>query len=159
VPVLVEASAWWCGAVGVWIASLSAWSMHDFVVAAGCAVPCAAAAVAARRAMRDSWRPPAESLRWLAVVPWSVLADSVRVLTLPFRSIGAGRSSTTGQLRTVNVGARGESAQAAGRHAVAIAVLSSTPGTYVVSVDAKAGTALIHAIGDRPSAVERACAR
>jgi multisubunit Na+/H+ antiporter MnhE subunit len=144
VSIAVEGSIWWCVAVGVWIASLSAWSTQDFVVAAGCALPCAAAAVAARRAVRGAWRPRLRALRWVAVLPWSMATGAVAVLTLPFRS---GRG----------VGFR--EVVLDDDHALAIAVLSSTPGTYVTSFDPESGTALVHAAGTRASAVERACTR
>jgi multisubunit Na+/H+ antiporter MnhE subunit len=148
----VEFVAWWCVAVGVWIASLSAWSTHDFVVAAGCALPCAAAALAARRAVDAAWHPPLATLRWLALLPVGVVRDTAFVLSLPLR-----RRVPT-ELRAVDVGAPGDSPAAAGRRAVAVTVLNATPGTVVYGSDPERGTVLVHAVRG-PSRTERTAAR
>lgn len=154
VTALIELLAWWCVAVGIWIASLSAYSGHDLEVAAGCAVPCAAAAVVARRVIAGAWRPPADLLRWAALLPVANAVDAVRVLGWPLR-----RGAGGGEFRTVDVHAPGEDAAAAGRRAAAAFVLSSTPGSYVVLADENRGTLLIHALGGAPSALEREVGR
>jgi multisubunit Na+/H+ antiporter MnhE subunit len=147
----MELAAWWAATLGVWMLSLSAYSRQDLVVAAFCALGCAAMAVLARRAVRGAWLPPPAALRWLVVLPWSIAVDTVRVLTLPWRPA---RRSTEGEFRTVSLGAQGETAAAAGRRAVASVVLSSTPGAYVVETDHRSGTALVHSLTP-PSLVER----
>ena len=151
--VVPELVAWWVVAVGVWMASLSAYSAHDLVVACACAVPCAAAALGARRAVQGAWRPPAEVLRWLAALPLSMVTDAVRVLGWPLR-----RRSHGGKLRTIDVDAPGDDASAAGRRAAASFLLSSTPGSYVVASDEDRGTLTVHVLG-RPSRLERRVAR
>lgn len=150
--VLVELIAWWSVAIGVWLASLSAFSAHDLVVAVGCGAPCAVAAVAARRALRGSWRIPTEAIRWLLLVPLQVVLDSARVLALPLRR------RTQGQLRRIDVAAPGGGARMTGWRAAAAAVLSVSPATFVVAVDDDQGTFLVHAMGD-PGRLERAVQR
>lgn len=150
---LLELGCWWVVTVAVWMATLSAWSVHDFVVAAGVAVPCAAAGVAARRAVDGAWRPPRELGRWLLSLPLAIVTDSVKILGLPWR-----RGSDTGNLRTVRLAPPGDGAAVAGHRALAVAVLSTSPSTYVVDVDDDAGTALLHAVGP-PGRVERAVVR
>src|SRR5947209_16910486 len=116
--IVVELLAWWVVAVGVWMASLSAWSGQELVVAAGCAVPCAVAAAGGRRAIGGAWRMPGQSLRWFLVLPVAIIVDAVRVLSWP------ARSRSGGIFRTVDVGARGGTPTATGRRAAASLALS-----------------------------------
>jgi len=147
--IIVELLGWWVVAVGVWMASLSAWSGQELLVAAGCAVPCAVSAVGARRAVDGAWRAPAAASRWLLVLPAAVVVDAVRVLSWPLRSRDGGT------FRTVDVAAPGGTASATGRRAAASLALSSTPGSYVVAADEKAGTLVLHGLGGS-SLIERA---
>jgi hypothetical protein len=147
--IIVELLGWYAVAVGVWMASLSAWSGQELVVAAGCAVPCAVAAVGARRAIGGAWRLPAESLRWFVMLPAAIVVDAVRVLSWPVRS------ASGGSFRTIDVGAPGEASSAAGRRAAASLAMSCTPGAYVVAADEKAGTVMVHGLGGS-SMIDRA---
>lgn len=147
--IAAELAAWWVVAVGVWMASLSAYSGQDLVVAMGCAVPCAAAAVAARRAIEGAWRPPRDAIGWVALWPWEIVVGAAKVLTLPLRR------SVTGELRRLDLAAGRETkARAAGRRAFATLALSATPTTFIVTTDDEKGTALAHAIS-APSRLER----
>ena len=150
--IVAEMFSWWVIAIGVWMASLSAYSGQELVVASGCAVPCAVAATAARRAIRGGWSMPSATLPWLLLLPAVVVSDAVRVLSWPLRS----RSG--GTMHTLDIGVRGSSARANGRRAAAAFVLSSTPGSYVVAADEQAGTLTVHGLGDA-SALERAVSR
>src|SRR4051795_988431 len=150
--IFLELVAWYVAAVGIWMASLSAWSGQELVVAAGCAAPCAAAAVGARRAVDGAWRTPVAALRWLLVLPAAIVVDAVRVLSWPVRS----RSG--GTFTTVDIGARGGTSAATGRRAAASFALSSTPGSYVVAADEKAGTLTLHGLG-HSSMIERAVSK
>jgi multisubunit Na+/H+ antiporter MnhE subunit len=152
VTLAVECVAWWALTLGVWLASLSAWSWHDFVVAAGCAVPCAAAAVVARRLMGGSWPLPRQLWRWVALLPAAVVVDAARVLVLPLRR------SPSAEFRTIRLPAASTAKQAAGAEAFATLLLSSTPGSYVVSTDRDERSALLHVIGP-PTRLERAVSR
>lgn len=147
----VELLVWWGVTTGVWIVSLSAFASQDLVAALACGVPCAVMAVLARRAVRLAARPPAQMLRWLAALPWSIAVDTVRVLALPWRPRGR---TSAGEFRRMPIGPSGESAPAVGRRAVAALLMSATPGAYVVDVDPDTGTALVHAVGPR-SLIER----
>jgi multisubunit Na+/H+ antiporter MnhE subunit len=148
---VAELLAWWGVTTGVWIVSLSAYASQDLVAALACGLPCAVMAVLARRAVRLAARPPAETLRWLGALPWSIAVDTVRVLALPWRP--ASRSSA-GRFRRTPLGPLGESATAVGRRTAAALLISATPGSYVVDVDPDTGTALVHAVGPR-SLIER----
>jgi multisubunit Na+/H+ antiporter MnhE subunit len=155
VRVAGEVLVWWCVSVGVWMVSLSAYSGEDLVVAVACGLACAVMAVLTRRAVHADARPPAEVLRWLAVVPWSIAVDSVRVLLLPWRPRAR---SAAGTFRRLPLRASGDSPAAVGRRATASVLLSSTPGAYVVDLDPGSGTALVHAVGPA-SPVERQVTR
>ncbi|HET6908165.1 MAG TPA: Na+/H+ antiporter subunit E [Mycobacteriales bacterium] len=148
---IVEFVLWWAVVTGVWMASLSAWSWHDLVVAAGCGIPAALCAVGGRRAVRGAWRMPKDALRWLLHLPAAVVVDALRVFSLPFRR----RPEAMTQFVSVDLGVTGQSARAAGHFAAATLVLSLTPGSYFVATDPKKGTALLHAVGP-PSSLQRA---
>ena len=151
--VAVELVAWWAVAVGIWMASLSAYSGHDLLVACACAFPCATAAVVGRRVVRGAWRPPGELLRWLPALLVSMVTDAARVLAWPLR-----RSAGGGTLRTVDVAGVGDDAAGAGRRAFVTFLLCSTPGTYVLAADEERGTLTVHTLGEA-SLLERRVAR
>jgi multisubunit Na+/H+ antiporter MnhE subunit len=155
VRVAIELLVWWCVSVGVWMVSLSAYSGQDLVVAVACGLACAVLAVLTRRAVRADARPPAAALRWLAVLPWSVVLDAARVLALPWRP---GARSDAGTFRRLPLHPTGSSPAAVGRRATASMLVSSTPGSIVVDVDPATGTALVHALGPA-SPVERSVTR
>jgi multisubunit Na+/H+ antiporter MnhE subunit len=146
-----ELLVWWGVTTGVWIVSLSAYSSQDLVAALACGLPCAIMAVLARRTVRLTARPPAEMVRWLGALPWSIAVDTVRVLALPWRPRSR---SSAGQFRRMPLGPPGTSAAAVGRRTAAALLMSATPGAYVVDVDPATGTALVHAVGPR-SLIER----
>jgi hypothetical protein len=150
--IVVELLGWWVVAVGVWMASLSAWSGEELLVAAGCAVPCALAAVGARRAIGGAWRAPGQAVRWLLLLPAAIVIDAARVLTWPVRS------RTGGSFRTVDIRARGGAPAAGGLRAAASFALSSTPASYVVAADERAGTLTVHGLGGS-SMLERSVSR
>lgn len=148
---IVEFVLWWAVATGVWMASLSAWSWHDLVVAVGCGIPAALCAVGGRRAVRGAWRMPKAAWRWLLHLPVTIVVDALRVFSLPFRR----RPDAKTHFATIELGVTGESARAAGHFAAATMFLSVTPGSYFVSTDPDKGTALLHMAGP-PSSLQRA---
>jgi multisubunit Na+/H+ antiporter MnhE subunit len=150
VSVALEFACWWSASVVVWLASLSAFSGHDLLVAVVCGLPSAAVALAARRAIGGAWRPSVAVVGWLLVLPWSLAVDTVRVLSLPWRP----HARNTGGFGEVPLGPTGDTAEAAGRRAAASLLISSTPGGYVVAMDAERGTGLLHRLGP-PSLLER----
>src|SRR3954452_3244747 len=111
--IIVELLGWWVVAVGVWMASLSAWSGQELLVAAGCAVPCAVAAVGARRAIDGAWRAAAAVVGWVLILPAAIVVDAARVLSWPVRS------RSEGPFRTIDIGAPGGTSAATGRRAAA----------------------------------------
>lgn len=146
----------WCGVTtGIWMVSLSAYSGQDLVVALGCAVACGVVAALARRAARLEVRAPAAMLRWLLALPWSIVLDTGRVLTLPWRPRARAHA---GEFRRVSIGPPGNSPRALGRRTMAAVLMSSTPGAYVVDIDPDEGTALVHALGPA-SPIEGSVAR
>jgi hypothetical protein len=113
---------WWVLSVGLWLLTVAPVSLPEIPTAAVAALPCAALAVAARRAAGSTWRPRAEWLRWLPVLPVSVLADTARVLT--------GRREPGG-VRRIGLSDEPDAATGRTRRAVVTLLLSLTPGSYV----------------------------
>lgn len=138
---VLEGFIWWAACVAIWLLSLSAFSYQEFVVAMSCALPCAVAAVAARRAVEGGWRFESRVLGIAMRLPRDIVVDSARVLSRPWS-----RRRIRGQFRTVSLEARGDSPQDSGRRAVVATLLSTTPGSYVVDTDPEGGTALVHTI-------------
>jgi multisubunit Na+/H+ antiporter MnhE subunit len=158
---VAEFAAWWAVGVGIWLASLSAWSSAELLTAAVASAAAAAVAVAARQVLGGRWRPPAALLTVALRLPPVVVADTVRVLALAFRR----RHPVTGTFRVVQLRAfgrrdadGGSGTGAEGEWAVATLVASATPGTYILDVDPRTGRAVIHAVLPM-SPVERAIAR
>jgi multisubunit Na+/H+ antiporter MnhE subunit len=146
-----EFCSWWAICFGVWIASLSAYNTHEFVVAAIAAIPSAAAGVAARRAVRGAWRPPVSALGWLALLPWVVAVDLGRLALLVVVPSRRRRA----RFQRVQIGPKGTSTEAAGERAVATLLLSLTPGSYIADIDPADGTALVHTLGGPSRLLDR----
>lgn len=151
--VTLEFAAWWAATVGIWLVSLSAYSSQDLVVALACAVPCAALAVGARRAIRGAWRPPRDLWRVVPLLPIAIVADGARVLAAVW---WRGRGASM-KFRSTTFDTRGRVAESAGRRALWSLLLSSTPGTYVVDADPD-GRVLLHSVGG-PTSLERLMTR
>ncbi|WBO69530.1 hypothetical protein [Streptomyces camelliae] len=120
-----EVLAWWAVLVVVDLMFISSVSALELVVAAAGAV---IAAVAARAVHTASGAGPGGTRRWGAAAlawPGAVLNDVLRLSALTARALG-GRSAG-GRLKTVTL------ASGTGP-AWACALLSSTPGAYVVDV-------------------------
>jgi multisubunit Na+/H+ antiporter MnhE subunit len=134
---VVELLVWWVALSLVWLGTLSTGSALEIAVGVGGAGLGALAAVLARSALDTSWRPKARWLQWALKLPWSVLTDAVRVLF--------GRSrATTREVRVSDV-------------AVAATLLNVTPGTVVVA--ARKNVLVLHALGEKPSGLERELTR
>src|SRR4051794_1105451 len=100
--VLLEALFWEAAGVGTWLLTLSSVSAAELVVAALATAPCAAVAVAARRAVGGSWSPRPRWTAWLVPLPVAVLADTGRVLGRA-AAVLAGRRIPDGELREVQL--------------------------------------------------------
>jgi multisubunit Na+/H+ antiporter MnhE subunit len=155
---LVEVAAWWAVLVLFWMATLSAASLAEWAVACLAALPCALAATAARAVAGGGWRVRAGWSRWLLPLARVVPAETVRVLALAARDR---RAPDPGEdparaLRRIPLPESEAEDRATGRGAVATALLSATPGTLVVDAPPEERALLVHALDDRPSALERA---
>ncbi|MFD8810890.1 hypothetical protein ACFV23_05215 [Streptomyces sp. NPDC059627] len=130
--VAVEVLAWWVVLTVLDILFVSTVSALELTVAAAGAVP---AAVAARAVHTASGARLGGTRRWAAAVlawPGAVLGDLIRLWWATGRALG-GRSSC-GSLQTMTLA----SGTGAGW---ASALLSSTPGAYVVDVPGTRGAA------------------
>jgi hypothetical protein len=148
---LLETLAWWPPLCGLWLLTLSAFSVAELLAAVALALPCAAAATVARRAAGASWRVRTSWARWLIPLPAAVLADTVRVLlAVLHRPVVAG---ARGQLRRVTLHPESDPARAAGQRALAVVALSLPPGSVVVGSaggqSENRGTADGNSSGDR----------
>jgi multisubunit Na+/H+ antiporter MnhE subunit len=145
---------WWALLVGVWLLTLAAFSPAELVAGAVAALPCAAGAVAGRRAMDGAWRARPGWLRWLVPLPLAVVADSCRVLLVPFRR----RHGRGGGGRIEEVRLRPERPRAVARtqQAVATTVVSAAPGTVVVDVRADEDVLVVHRLVGGRARVEEA---
>jgi multisubunit Na+/H+ antiporter MnhE subunit len=155
---LVEVAVWWVVLVLFWMATLSATSLAEWVVAGLAALPCALAATAARAVAGGGWRVSAGWSAWLVPLARVLLAETVRVFALAVRertTRDAG-ASTARQMRRVPLPGGEAADRATGRRAVVTALLSATPGTMVVDSPPREPALLVHALDNRPSALERA---
>lgn len=147
-----ETLLWWLVAAALWTATLTERTAAELVVAALCTLPCAAAARAARRANRGSWRFRRRWLRWVPTVAVEVLRQTVQVwvyVVVPSRRCRSTISEVMLPDEPVPV--------AAARRAAATLALATTPGTVVL--DSAASAVLIHRVGQRPGALESAVRR
>jgi multisubunit Na+/H+ antiporter MnhE subunit len=139
---VVEVVVWWALLVGVWLVMLVAFSPVELVAGAVAALPCAAAAVAGRRAIGGVWRARPGWLRWLLPLPLAVVAESGRVLLVPFRR--GSRRSGSGRLEEVRLQRERPQAVARTRQAIATIVVSVPPGTLVVDVRSDDDVLVVH---------------
>lgn len=144
----VEALVWAAIAYGIWLISLSAISGQEYLVGALCAVPCGLAATGARWAAEARWTLRPAWLLPAAALPLAVVTDAAQVLTAPWRR-------AEGRFHHVLTPAAGESPVPASRRAVTVALVSVTPGSYVLDVDPETGEMLVHSLAPRGPRLER----
>jgi multisubunit Na+/H+ antiporter MnhE subunit len=149
-----EVALWWAACTGTWLLTLSSVSTPELVAALAAGLACAGVAVLARRAVRGPLHPRPAWLRWLLPVPVAVLADSVRVLGVA-GGVLLGRRIPDGELRRVTLPRDPDPADWQNRQAAAVVLVSASPGTVVLDVDADTGEALVHDLaGGRPDLLE-----
>lgn len=141
---VAEATFWAAACLGIWLLTLSSVNRQDLIVAGPTAVCCGALAVATRRAYRTSWRYPTRAGSWLLRVPAVLASDTVRVLLVPWLVV-FGHRPEQGKFVRVAV-APGADDRARTRRAVALALVSMTPGTYVVHDDEDTGELVVHGL-------------
>lgn len=138
---VIEATVWSLLLWGVWLLSLSAVGVPELVVGGGCALVSGVCAAAARRAIRQRWRPGWAALAPLAVLPAAIVVDTVAVLLSPLRA-----STRRGELQTVDVGGAGHTPRQSARRAIVTMIVSATPATVVLDADDTEGTVVVHAM-------------
>jgi multisubunit Na+/H+ antiporter MnhE subunit len=155
---VLEVAFWWAVGVGLWLLTLSSVSGQELVAAIATGLPCAVMAVLARRVVRGPLQPRAAWLRWLLPVPVAVLTDSARVLGVAAGAL-IGRRIPDGDLRRVSLPRDDSADDWQNRQAAAVVLVSASPGTVVLDVDADTGRALVHELASgRPdvlTAVQR----
>ena len=145
---LLEVPWWMAACTGVWLLTLSSVSWPDLAVAAACAVPCALAARAGRRAVGGHWRPRLRWLAWLAPLAAAIPADLARLFLVAARPAAAqAGDGPPGRFQRITM-PRGEPVPvASARHALATLTISATPGSLVIDSDPAAGTLDLHDLG------------
>jgi multisubunit Na+/H+ antiporter MnhE subunit len=132
-----EVVVWWLALSGLWVLTLATPSAPELVAAGVAAVPCAAAAFFARRAMRGSWRPRAGWLKWWVSVPVAAVKETAAALVTVARHPSAG---TFEEVAVPDEPAPEHEA----RLATATVVVGCTPGTMVVTSPPDEHRLLVH---------------
>lgn len=144
---LVEVVAWWALMVGVWVITLSSAPPMELYISAAAALPCALLMPKVRRTVQAAWRPDWRWLRWLAVLPISVVADTARVFAVVFVH-AVTRRPIDGELIEVRLQLHEDPARAAAHEALAMVTVSATPGSFVVDSRPERSALLLHKIVD-----------
>jgi hypothetical protein len=134
-----EIGAWAAVACVVWLVTLSSVTLPELCFAIAASIPCGVLARASRRSLGASWRFSPRWLAWPAPVTASLVAELVEL----WRSaLGHPRP---GRLTSVDLPDE-EPPLAAGREAVAILALSSTPGRVVADSDPEQHRLTVHTL-------------
>jgi hypothetical protein len=156
----VETLVWTLVLGGVWLATLTVVTTTELVFAAGVGLALAPVALTSRRALGVVVRPRAAWAGWLVRAPAAVVVDTARLAAALVRAVR--RGEPVGADRELVLPPE-DTPRARTRAALGAIVVSSTPGSYVVDVDPATpdhpGTLTVHALGDRPSGLERAVSR
>jgi multisubunit Na+/H+ antiporter MnhE subunit len=144
--------ALWTGVCfGVWLLSLSALSLGELLLGAGCSLATGVVSVLVQRGVGARWGTPSGLARPLLVLPVSIIGDTVRALALPMR-----RHRGPAGYRTLEVGGGGVSPAARARRAAATMVTTATPSSIVVDADRDTGVLTVHGLPTGGSPLERA---
>lgn len=142
-----EAAAWWAVAFSVWMVSLSAAPLQEYLLATACSFLCGVAAVGARLAARGVWRVRAGWFRPVLLLPITLASDTVQVLLSPLHQGRARRPGGVGRFDKMPTGAIDDVPVARSARAVATILVSVTPGSFVVDADPSDGSLLVHRLG------------
>jgi multisubunit Na+/H+ antiporter MnhE subunit len=148
--VVAEVVAWWVVAFSVWMITLSIAPLQEYLLAVGCGLICALAAVWARRALEASWVLRPSWVLPLLAVPLIVVTDTVQVLLAPLRP-----ARRRGRFTTVGTRAVDDLPAARSRRAVATWLMSVTPGSYVLDADPDTGDLTVHSLAWRGPRMEK----
>lgn len=141
---------WWALLTALELMLISAVDRYELAVALVLGLAAAVGTVGLRAAQPSAWRVPAGAARWLLLVPLEVVTGTVRVLA----AAATGSRGTLDRLQLQ--GATGDDSAACGVRAAVGQILNATPGSVVVDIDRDTGTLLVHHLGGRGSALERA---
>ncbi|HET9254722.1 MAG TPA: hypothetical protein VFO16_05920 [Pseudonocardiaceae bacterium] len=155
---VVEAAVWWVLLLGGYLVLVSPLSGGEFILGTLLSVVAGCAGVMARRASASSFTV---SWRWLAPlvgIPVAVLADTV-LLARALPAQWPGREPPAGVLHSVPLARQPDDVREESWQAVAGLMLSVSPGSFVVDSGGAPPRLLVHAVRERPSAVERSVRR
>lgn len=126
----MEVVAWCPLLFGLWLLTLSSASVAESVTAGLASLVCAVVARSGRKASRVRWRPGPGWLRWFALLPVAVCADTVRIFAVAAR-MTLGRAAPE-QWKRIELPGDRSKARADARRAAAVLALSTAPGSFVV---------------------------
>ncbi len=131
----------WAGvAFGIWMLSLSRIDAQDLVVACGCALATGVLGAAGRWAIGGSWPVIGVVGRAVVRLPLATVVDSGAVILNALHRRG-------GEFAKVPLAdASGMDPRAASRRVQASLLISYAPASYVLDIDERDGTALIHQV-------------
>ena len=135
---IAEALVWWVALCAVELLLVSSVSAQEAALAVVLSLAAALVAVAARTAQPTAWSPRVTWLRWLLMLPGSVVGDTRTVLVAAF-------SGRRGTWRTIDVlQAIGDGARPRAWRALAGLCLTASPSTVVADIDQRSGRVLLH---------------
>nr|WP_165964973.1 Na+/H+ antiporter subunit E [Mycobacterium eburneum] len=146
---LVETLLWWVVTTAVWLATLTAISPPEALLAAACTLPCAVLARAARRDNGGQWRFRAGWIGWAGRVLAELPEQAAQVWR--YALIRDRRRRST--ISPVPLPAEAEPVAAA-RRAAALLALATTPGTVVWDANPRTQRVMVHRIGPHPAGLE-----
>ena len=134
----VEALVWTALVFGVWMVTLSSIDTQDVRVACACSLAAGVLGAAGRWAIGGSWPLVPVVGKALARLPLAALLDSGAVIVNAFRRHGGHFTSVP------LLGTSGMDPHAASRRVQATLLISYAPATYLLDIDERDGTALLH---------------
>lgn len=155
---LVEVVVWWALMVGVWVITLSSAPPMELYISAAAALPCALLMPRVRRTVEAAWRPDWRWSRWFLVLPFSVLADTVRVFAAVFVHAVTRRPLEV-ELTEIRLQPHDDPARAAAHGALAMVTVSATPGSFVMDSRPERHALVLHQIVDGPPRLHQVVTR
>lgn len=153
-----ETLVWTALCTGVWLLTLSSISAPEVVTAVLSSVPCGIVAVAARLAVQGHWPPRPAWARWLLPFPVAVVADGLRVLGLA-AGVLVGRRIPAGEIQRQQLRRDRPLPRWHAHQALALTLVTATPGSVVLDIDEESGEMLTHALGSGRPQMEEVTAR
>jgi hypothetical protein len=111
-----------------------------------------------RRTVEAAWRPDWRWLRWLLVLPFSILADTARLLATVLAHTVT-RRPFEGELSELRLQHHDDPARASAHAALAMVTVSTTPGSFVMDSRPEREALVLHQIVGGPPDLQRTVAR